>query len=89
QKGGRAPVGSKATSTNTSVVANQNQNEDQQCRLPGAIPRRFHRNGIDKGTKDDIHKLEYFHCTLMEEQLQSLPNTVIRKGQKVIQRHGN
>ncbi|KAA6404282.1 MAG: hypothetical protein EZS28_000191 [Streblomastix strix] len=30
KKGGRTPVGSKATSTNTSVVANQNQSEDQQ-----------------------------------------------------------
>ncbi|KAA6360201.1 MAG: hypothetical protein EZS28_044272 [Streblomastix strix] len=30
KKGGRTPVGSKATSTNTSVVANQNQIEDQQ-----------------------------------------------------------
>ncbi|KAA6353199.1 MAG: hypothetical protein EZS28_051274 [Streblomastix strix] len=30
KKGGRTPVGSKATSTNTSIVANQNQSEDQQ-----------------------------------------------------------
>ncbi|KAA6388976.1 MAG: hypothetical protein EZS28_015495, partial [Streblomastix strix] len=30
KKGGRTPVGSKATSTNTSVVANWNQSEDQQ-----------------------------------------------------------
>ncbi|KAA6391586.1 MAG: hypothetical protein EZS28_012885 [Streblomastix strix] len=30
KKGGRTPVGSKATSTNTSVVANQNWSEDQQ-----------------------------------------------------------
>ncbi|KAA6399030.1 MAG: hypothetical protein EZS28_005447 [Streblomastix strix] len=29
-KGGRTPVRGKATSTNTSVVANQNQSEDQQ-----------------------------------------------------------
>ncbi|KAA6401499.1 MAG: hypothetical protein EZS28_002982 [Streblomastix strix] len=30
KKGGRTPVRGKATSTNTSVVANQNQSEDQQ-----------------------------------------------------------
>ncbi|KAA6374062.1 MAG: hypothetical protein EZS28_030411 [Streblomastix strix] len=30
KKGGRTPVRGKATSTNTSVVANQNQIEDQQ-----------------------------------------------------------
>ncbi|KAA6393726.1 MAG: hypothetical protein EZS28_010749 [Streblomastix strix] len=30
KKGGRTPVGSKPTSTNTSVIANQNQSEDQQ-----------------------------------------------------------
>ncbi|KAA6370918.1 MAG: hypothetical protein EZS28_033555 [Streblomastix strix] len=30
KKGGKTPVGSKATSTNTSVIANQNQSEDQQ-----------------------------------------------------------
>ncbi|KAA6364722.1 MAG: hypothetical protein EZS28_039752, partial [Streblomastix strix] len=30
KKGGRTPVRSKVTSTNTSVIANQNQSEDQQ-----------------------------------------------------------
>ncbi|KAA6369729.1 MAG: hypothetical protein EZS28_034742, partial [Streblomastix strix] len=30
KKGGKTPVRGKATSTNTSVVANQNQSEDQQ-----------------------------------------------------------
>ncbi|KAA6355619.1 MAG: hypothetical protein EZS28_048854 [Streblomastix strix] len=35
KKGGRTPVGGKAISTNTSVVANQNQSQDQQRRQPG------------------------------------------------------
>ncbi|KAA6395572.1 MAG: hypothetical protein EZS28_008897 [Streblomastix strix] len=39
KKGGRTPVGSKATSTNTSFVANQNQSEDQQRWQPGVSLR--------------------------------------------------
>ncbi|KAA6387428.1 MAG: hypothetical protein EZS28_017044 [Streblomastix strix] len=39
KKGGRIPVGSKATNTNTSVVANQNQSKDQQRCQPGASLR--------------------------------------------------
>ncbi|KAA6402485.1 MAG: putative Glutamate--tRNA ligase [Streblomastix strix] len=39
KKRGKTPVRGKAKSTNTSVVANLNQNEDQQRRQPGVSPR--------------------------------------------------